>query len=113
MTLVDVIEALFPDLKSKVKLGESFPCPLAMHQPNDKRPIFIRDMNGEQYWRCDAGCAGDKWKHEIQFIEQAIGLDALSAFELWEDLLPMANHEQRKGFIKFTYPKWYPEGVLA
>lgn len=111
MTLIEVIEALFPNLHGHVEVGQPFPCPLAMHLPSDERPMLITvDVDGQR-WRCNGGCSGDNWKNAVQFIANAMGQTALDAFGLWGELDDLKSHQERFEHISKTYPKWYPQEV--
>jgi len=111
MTLIELIEVMYPALNGKIEVGKPFPCPLAMHMPSDERPMFITVDEYGQRWRCDGGCAGDDWKNAVQFIANAMGMVPLDAFELWSELDDLDSQQDRVYLIAAEYPYWYPEEV--
>lgn len=113
MTLVNVIEVLFPKLSGRIEVGKPFPCPLAMHMPGDDQPMFIAIEDGGERWRCEGGCAGNDWKNVVMFIQNAMGMVALDAFGLWSELDQLKSQRERVAYIKTHYPKWYPRGVQS
>ena len=113
MTLVNVIEVLFPKLSGRIEVGKPFPCPLAMHMPGDAQPMLITIEDGGERWRCEGGCAGNDWKNAVVFIQNAMGMDSLDAFGLWCELDQLRSQHERVAYIKKHYPKWHPQEVQA
>jgi len=113
MTLVHLIEALYPSLEGTIITDEPFPCPLTMHFPDDGGEMVVSNWNGEQVWKCTGGCAGDEWKDGKQFIVQAMGLGSLTASHLFLQLTNLADHEERVCYIEENWPHWFTAGKVA
>lgn len=111
MTLIELIEVMYPVFNGRIKAGKPFPCPLAMHLCIDDSQMVVSDDADEQMWKCNGGCAGDDWKNATQFIANAMGVTGIFAFGLWYRLRELESQQERVDQLAEEFPYWYPEGV--
>ena len=78
----------------RVHHGKRNKCPLPMH-PQTHKDAFSLSLargvkhRGRHYWKCSAGCEGERHKDELDFLQAFYGLDFDAALDQWER---MANH---------------------
>lgn len=113
MTLIELIEVMYPALNGKIEVGKPFPCPLAMHLPCDDSLMVVTDGADEQMWKCNGGCAGDDRKNATQFIVNAMGVSGVFAFGFWHRLCELESQQERIDYIAEKYPHWYPREVQS
>jgi len=113
MTMIELIEVMYPALNGKIEVGKPFPCPLAMHLPCDDSLMVVADGADGQTWKCNGGCAGDDQKNATQFIVNAMGVSGVFAFGLWHRLCELESQEDRIYHLDEEFPHWYPRGVQS